>query len=216
MQLKEAIVSVLDGTGHDTENTEDGVVGDDQVTVPQIRRWINRRYEQVRRLLAGICPSLYNATTSAQSFTSVQTPQLDLPTDFERVLRVEVLYSGATAWDTLDPADSYAPEQNATLGYLEEGGVIRLVPSRLAAGTGHQFRLVYNVMPDKLEDDEDEILVPRGVDDHIIETVSFRVRTRDNDDNGPHVQYAAQLWAEQAKALRRRYRQPESGLRRQR
>lgn len=206
MTLDDAIAAVLASTSHDTDDgTSDGQVTEDQIT-----NWLNQRYIQVRRLLTDVAPTLYTVTAPSVTLTTTATT-IALPDDYETVARLErQVLANPTTWRPVDVSDHHRPDQG-TLNYREEEGVLKLAPAALVPGT---YRLIYIASPTLLTEGSQSFELPRGLEDHLVEWVAGRVRTRGEEDGGPHFQLAEKIWNEQKRSLRRRYQQPVPAMRR--
>lgn len=193
--------------GHDT---------DTQVTDTQINTWIDQVYPEFRREILGVAPSLYTAVAATQVLTTTDA-DFDLPADFERVNRFEVLvgndYLGVPV------ADSHSADFS-TLSYREEAGVLRVAPSTSAAGT---YKLTYNKAPSLTGDYLVE--VPTGLELVIAERVAGHIRPRFNEGAEQHQAAADRIWhgvpgipgSGQKTYIRRRYGgHTQSGLARTR
>lgn len=193
MTLDEARTAIRALTDHDGEN-------DDQVTDDQLDIWINLEHAMIRRRLAHIAPSLYEATDDEQTLDSDDEGLLDLPADFDSLVRVEQQIG--SDWYPISVADGLQPHVSP-LNVREEYDGLRLAPVSLAIGT---FRIVYKqAAAIELADDADDLEVPDGFEDIIIEKCAARVRTKDADDPSPHFIRAQEVWNELKGPLRRRY-----------
>src|SRR3954470_13772917 len=127
--VKSALLTLVRSTiGHDT---------DTQVTDTQINAWIDQVFPDFRREILAVAPSLYTAVAATQQLTT-SDPDFDLPADFERVNRFEIL-SGLRYYGVPVAVTVSADSQGLT--YREEAGVLRVAPADSAAGT---YKLTYN------------------------------------------------------------------------
>lgn len=193
MTLAEARTAIRTATETDaTDETASPVTGD------MLDDWINRDYKNFRRTLSHAVPELYTATSATQTLTS-SDDAFDKPADYERLVRMERQYG--TKWHPIEVFDGLTVETDL-LSVREEGDDLLVGPPSRAAGT---YRIVYVTAPDDLNDDADELDVPAGCEDIVVELVAARVRERRRQDPILHLQRAERTWQEQRKLLRRRY-----------
>lgn len=178
-------------TAHDT---------DTRVTTAQIREWLAQAYKRLRRLVSGVAPSLYTATSPTQALSGASADfSLASLTLFERPLRLEI--QSGTRWDPVAKANDLDPWAG---GWLEEDGVLRIFD---ASGIYH---LVYVTKPDLTEGSGNyTIRVPDGLEEIVTEAVSAKVVYRAGggamEDPAVHLTEVDRLWREQKTLIRRRY-----------
>jgi len=189
MTLEELRIAIRAETDHD---------GDTQVTDAQLNERINTDYQNLRRKLLQVAPSLYATEDEEQTLASGEST-LAMPLGFERLVRLEKKVNGF--WLPVEVSDELTPHYGA-LNVREEDGVLKLAPAASAAGT---WRIVYVPKPDGLVDDEDEAEIPEGLEDILVQLGAAFVRRRLEEDPMPHLMMAKEVWNEQRSALRRRY-----------
>ena len=203
MTREECRTAVKTATDHDGAS-------DTQVTTAQLNTWIDIEHKLLRRLLAQVAPQLYTAADNSQTISS-GTESLTMPSDFERLIRLEIQVGDR--WLPIEVSDELSPHIG-TLAVREEGGTLKVAPGALTAGT---YRIIYVQKPTTLSADSGAggvLLVPDGCEDIIVEKVAARVRERLDEDPTPHLNRAAATWKEQKSALRRRYgKAPQPGMR---
>jgi hypothetical protein len=195
MTRSEARTAIKAATDHDGAS-------DTQVTTTQLDTWIDLEHKLLRRQLSLIVPTLYTSVDEEQTLTSTDEDDdvLSVPSDFERLVRVE--RQVGTAWHPVPVSDELSPHVGSNITVREEGEELRISPLTSAPGV---YRIVYVAIPATMDDDADTLDVPAGCEDIILEKVAARVRIRLDQDPSPHSARAAETWLEQKKALRRRY-----------
>lgn len=189
MNLSEARTNIRSETDHDS---------DTQVTDDQLDEQINQDYFKLRRRISQLVPSLYTETDEEQTLSGTDDT-LDMPADFERLVRLERQYG--SDWYPVEISDELTPHLGI-LNAREEADGIKLAPVSLAPGT---YRLIYVMEPQGLDGDTDDIDVPGGCEDIIVQWGAAFVRRRHDEDPSAHMTMADQIWREQKKALLRRY-----------
>lgn len=192
-------------------NTDHEGASDTQVTTTQLDTWIDLENKLLAREVALIAPTLYTKTDDEQELASGDTDgSLNLPDDFERIVRIEKQVSG-DVWYPLSISDGLSPHTGSTLTAREEEDCYIISPDAIMAGT---YRLVYVRQAVTMSDDSDTLDVPSGCEDVLIERVCARVRGKLDEDPSLHLQNADRTWRVQKQALRRRYgKSPEPGIR---
>lgn len=189
MTLDEIRTAIRAETDHDA---------DTQVTDAQLAAHIDTDYQNLRRKLVQVAPSLYSTEDESQVLVTGES-ELDMPLDFERLVRLEKQVG--EAWMPVEISDELTPHYG-TLNVREEDGVLRLAPVSQAAGT---WRIIYVAKPDGLTDDDQDVILPEGLEDILIQQGAAFVRRRHDEDPSLHMQLADTVWREQKSALRRRY-----------
>ncbi len=199
MTLEELRTTIRAETDHDS---------DTQVTDDQLDERINLDYQNLRRKLAQVAPQLYSTQDEEQTLASGES-ELDMPLDFERLVRLEKQVG--EAWLAVEVSDELTPHVGG-LTVREEDSVLRLAPVSQAAGT---WRIIYIAKPDGLADDDQDVILPDGLEDILVHQAAAFVCRRHNEDPTPYMQQADLVWREQKSALRRRYGEhSQPGLRR--
>ncbi len=179
-------------------------------TSTELNTWIDLEHKLFRRQLAKSVPQIYTATDT-QQVLAAGSDSLTLPSDYERLVRLEKL-SGSD-WYPVDISDELSPHLGC-LTVREEGTALKVDPVLDAPGT---YRIVYVQKPVTLSADSGTggvLLVPDGCEDIIVERCAARARVKQEEDPGPHLARANDVWTEQKRALRKRYgRSPKPGLR---
>lgn len=180
---------------------------DTQVTDAQLTKRINTDYQNLRRKLIQVAASLYSVEDDAQTLAAGDG-DLEMPFDFERLVRLEKQVGDN--WFPVEVSDELNPHYGC-INVREEDGVLKLAPTSLTAGT---WRIVYVPKPDGLVDDDQDVILPEGLEDILIQQAAAFIRRRHDEDPMPHTQQADTVWREQKSALRRRYgRHAQPGLR---
>jgi hypothetical protein len=167
-----ATTAVRSATAHDA---------DTQVTDTQIAAELDREYRRVRRWLSSFLPELYQKVAS---FTIASpTNALTKPDDFERVTRLEQMFSQGYYQPLTVRAQLHASQGIA----------------RDCSGT---YRLTYVARP---VDGYTAYDVPEGAEDILISLVAAWVKQRHEEDPTYFMQRAAQLKDEIRSSLVMRY-----------
>lgn len=194
---------------HDAIRAETDHDSDTQVTNAQLTERANIDYQNLRRKLIGVAPQIYAVEDDSQTLVTGDSA-LDMPADFERLVRLEKQVGSSDMWIPVEVSTELDPHYGC-LAVREEDGVLKLAPTSLTAGT---WRIVYVPKPDGLVDDDQDIILPDGLEDILIQQGAAFVRRRMDEDPSPHLQQADMVWKEQRSALRRRYgRHAQPGLR---
>jgi hypothetical protein len=184
MNLADLRLAVRSETGSE----EDDQLPDDQMA---IRFWIS--YGQLRRKLTARFPELFIVTDDTQTLTGA-SDSLTKPTGFGGLERIEKLCG--TKWITVPHAPAMDPHVACYLGFREEGAEFKLSgPNDSVPG---DYRIVYKTAPATCFPAGD---VPRGFEDIIIQEVTAWAQRRLGGDPQPHLDLAAKIYKEQARAL---------------
>lgn len=163
-----AVTAVRSATAHDNDR---------QVTDDQIKDELDQEYRALRRYLSQFVPELYQgvAPFTLTSPAIVQPANcLAKPVDFERLTRLEVMFSQG-CWEPVAVRPMIARSQG------------------IAVDVAGQYRLTYVQRP---VDGYDEYDLPEGANRILVHKVAAWVRQRFEEDPSYHEQKAEQLKAE--------------------
>ena len=189
MTLGEARTAIRAETSHDS---------DTQVTDAQLDERINTDHSNVRRKIAMVAPQIYTETDHEQTLAAGEDT-LEMPLDYERLIRVERQYG--TEWYDIEASDELGPHR-MPLNVREEANGLKVAPLSQAAGV---YRIIYVMEPEGLVDDGDELDVPSGFEDIIVQLGCAFVRRRHEESQSAHLEIADRVWKEQKPLLRKRY-----------
>ena len=160
MTVAEFVTAVRNTTGHDS---------DTQVTDPMITAEGDRRYKSLRRWLSQKAPELYQTTSETTLTTGTNT--ISKPSDFERVIRVEIQLSQGF-WEPLAMRNALSQTQG------------------IACDSAGTYRLTYVTKPTSGYTSFD---VPDGAEEILIHETAGWVRQRHEEDPSYHMAEARQL-----------------------
>ena len=213
MQFGAAVTEVRARTDQDLGGTaaEDAPVKDSTIW-----GWINTEYPLVRRVLAKVAPTLFKKTVTVT--IAAGSNSWSVNADFEEAYLVERKASDGQ-YDPIEAADELDPESCTGYawregGSIDDGRVLEFFPSASCAG---DFRVSYIRKPTALTAVGNEIRLPDGAEEILIERVCAKVRRRVEEDPMPHELAAERALAETTSYLQsRRGVHPEGFFRRRR
>jgi hypothetical protein len=197
-------------TNHDT---------DTQSTDAQLIPVVNAIYQETRRKLAMIVPTLYTAVSASFTISSGNTQDVTAAplslTDFERV-RLLQRQVNTSDWRPVGVANPIDPERlpvGEDFAFLERGNFLELYPSLSAPG--QTFRLRYLQKPAAVTTvggATGTLLLPDGADEYMGEMLASKMRQREKEDVKPHLDAAERALRELKWDLSNRYGSTPGGL----